>query len=131
MNKPWEIDLTVYDDEAALLEGLRGHERMACACLLKRFAPRLYRLSLQLTGNSDEAKDVLQEGFIQACKQIDRFEGRSSLGTWLHRIVLNAGLISLRRRKPEAVPLGEQPVMELSVLPSALVDWDSDPVCRY
>jgi hypothetical protein len=59
MVKPWEIDLTVYDDEVALLEGLRQKDRLACTCLLKRFAPRLYRLALQLTGDPDEAEDVL------------------------------------------------------------------------
>ena len=41
MVKPWEIDLSVYDDEGALLEGLRRKDRLACTCLLKRFAPPL------------------------------------------------------------------------------------------
>src|SRR5687767_10864335 len=49
MVKPWETDLTVYDDEGALLEGLRQKDRLACTCLLKRFAPRLFPLALQLT----------------------------------------------------------------------------------
>ena len=87
MVKPWETDLSVYDDEVALLEGLRQRDRLACTCLLKRFAPRLYRLALQLTGEPDEAEDVLQEAFIQACAHVADFEGRSGLGTWLHRIV--------------------------------------------
>ena len=99
MEKPWEIDLTVYDDEAELLAGLRRGDRMACTCLLKRFAPRLYRLAFQLTGEADEAEDVLQESFIQACANIDTFAGRSGLGTWLHRIVLNTALMHLRRRQ--------------------------------
>lgn len=105
MVKPWEIDLAVYDDEAALLEGLRQKDRLACTCLLKRFAPRLYRLALQLSGEPDEAEDVLQEAFIQACAHVADFEGRSGLATWLHRIVLNTALARLRRKSLTTVPL--------------------------
>ena len=99
MSKPWDIDLSVYDDEDTLLEGLRRKDRFACSCMLKRYAPRLYRLALQLTGDPDEAEDVLQEAFIRSCDKIDDFEGLSSLGTWLHRIVVTTGLMHLRRRK--------------------------------
>jgi RNA polymerase sigma-70 factor (ECF subfamily) len=127
MDKPWEIDLRVYDDETALVTGLQQHDQMACTCLLKWFAPRLYRLALHLTANGDEAEDVMQEGFIQACKEIDRFEGRSSIGAWLHRIVLNAGLMRLRKRKLDTVPLVEQPSDEHPHVPRALQDWESEP----
>jgi RNA polymerase sigma-70 factor (ECF subfamily) len=127
MQKPWEIDLSVYADEASLLDGLRRHDRLACTCLLKWFAPRLYRLALQLTANGDEAEDVVQEGFIQACKEIERFEGRSCVGSWLHRIVLNDGLMRLRKRTPELVSLLEQPDADQPVLPTALQDWTSEP----
>jgi RNA polymerase sigma-70 factor, ECF subfamily len=105
MVKPWEIDLSVYDDEEALLEGLRRKDRLACTCLLKRFAPRLFRLASQLTGDSDEAEDVLQESFIQACAHVADFEGRSGLGTWLHRIVVNTALARVRRKSLTTVPL--------------------------
>jgi RNA polymerase sigma-70 factor, ECF subfamily len=123
MEKPWEVDLSVYDDEEALLAGLRRRDRLACTCLLKRFAPRLYRLALQITANPDEAEDVLQEGFIQACGKIDQFEGRSSLSTWLHRIVRNAALMRLRRRSPDLVAYPE----ESPALPSPLIDLLNDP----
>jgi RNA polymerase sigma-70 factor (ECF subfamily) len=105
MVKPWETDLSIYTDEATLLAGLQRKDREACTCLLKRFGPRLYRLSLQLMGDSDEAEDVLQEGFIQACGHIDDFEGRSGLGTWLHRIVRNTALGRLRRKALATAPL--------------------------
>lgn len=101
MDKPWDIDIEVYADEAQLLAGLRAGDRMACTCLLKRYAPRLYRLALQLSGSADDAEDVLQESFIQACANIPSFEGRSSLGTWLHRIVRNTALMHLRRKRPD------------------------------
>lgn len=126
MIKTWETDLAVYSDEGELLTGLRRRDRLACTCLLKRFAPRLYRLALQLTGSADEAEDVLQEGLIQACSKIDTFEGRSGLGSWLHRIVLNAALMRLRRKTPTIIPWAEEPEGE-GVAPPLLVDWAGDP----
>ncbi|MGN6359836.1 MAG: RNA polymerase sigma factor [Thermomicrobiales bacterium] len=105
VGKPWETDLAVYDDEAALLAGLQRRDRLACTCLLQRYAPRLYRLALRLTGNSDEAEEVLQESFIRACAHVAEFEARSSLDTWLYRIVLNTALARFRRARPETVPL--------------------------
>ncbi len=122
MVKPWETDLSVYADEATLLEGLRRKDREACTCLLKRFAPRLYRLALQLMGDLDEAEDVLQEGFIQACAHVADFEGRSGLGTWLHRIVRNAALARLRRKSLPTVPL---PAADAT--PSAAQEALTDP----
>jgi RNA polymerase sigma-70 factor, ECF subfamily len=107
VGKPWEIDLSVYDDEAALLTGLRSRERLACTCLLKRYAPPLYHLALRLVGDPDEAEDVLQEAFIRACDHVAEFEGRSGLGTWLHRIVMNTALMHLRRRNPSVLRLDE------------------------
>ena len=49
--------------------------------------------------NEDDARDCLQDAFIQAYRAIGKFEGRSSLGSWLHRIVVNAALMKLRGRK--------------------------------
>jgi RNA polymerase sigma-70 factor (ECF subfamily) len=104
----------VYDDESQLLEGLRRRDRFACTCLLKRFMPRLYRLALQVTGNDADAQDALQEGFIKACGQVEYFDGRSALGTWLYRIVLNASLMQLRKRRSEAMALPDYNEGEIS-----------------
>jgi RNA polymerase sigma-70 factor (ECF subfamily) len=93
------IDLSVYDSEAALLEGLRKGEPDACTCLVKRFAPLVYAKALRMIGDADEAEGVLQLTFIKACDKISSFEGRSGMGTWLYRIAANEGLMKLRRRK--------------------------------
>jgi RNA polymerase sigma-70 factor (ECF subfamily) len=60
-----------------------------------------------LMGNEADAEDVLQETFLSAFKSIDRFEGRSSLSTWLYRIASNAALMRLRRNEPEQVSVDE------------------------
>lgn len=93
------IDLQLYDEEEALLEGLRSHDQYACACMLKRYAGQVYALGLRMMSDEDEAEEVMQETFISACKNIDRFQGRSKLGTWLYRIATNAALMRLRRKQ--------------------------------
>jgi RNA polymerase sigma-70 factor (ECF subfamily) len=57
-----------------------------------------------ILANEDDARDALQEAFLSAFRALDRFDGRAQLGTWLHRIALNAALMKLRsrQRRPEA-----------------------------
>lgn len=104
---PWDIPLTIYTDEAALLAGLRRKDRDACTCLFKQFAQRLYYLALRFGRDEEEAEDILQEGFLQACSHISSFEGKSSLGTWLYRIVSNVALMRLRKKDLPLVSLSD------------------------
>ncbi|MCB9848212.1 MAG: sigma-70 family RNA polymerase sigma factor [Phycisphaeraceae bacterium] len=53
----------------------------------------------RMLGNEEDANDAVQDAFLSAFKAIDRFEGNSQLGTWLHRITVNAALMKLRSRK--------------------------------
>jgi RNA polymerase sigma-70 factor (ECF subfamily) len=113
MQKPWDVDIQVYGDEAELLAGLRRGDHLACTCLLKRYAPRFLRLAQHLVSDPDEAEDIMQEAFIAACDHIEQFRERSSLGTWLHRIVVNTVLMHLRHATTQATsaPLAEAEVL--------------------
>jgi RNA polymerase sigma-70 factor, ECF subfamily len=53
---------------------------------------RLLLVALRILRNEEDARDVVQEACLSAFKEIGRFEGRSGLGTWLHRIVINAAV---------------------------------------
>lgn len=64
-----------------------------------QYARPVYGFLLRLTGNADQAEELLQETFYQALVHIDRFEGRSSLYTWLCQIGKNAWLKECRRSK--------------------------------
>jgi RNA polymerase sigma-70 factor (ECF subfamily) len=50
-------------------------------------------------GDEDEARDALQDAFVQVLRSIAGFSGRAQLGTWLHRVVVNACLMRLRKRR--------------------------------
>lgn len=94
-------------DDQALVERLQAGDQAAYAELVEQHAGQIYRLALRMMGNEADAEDVLQETFLSAFKAIDRFEGRSSLSTWLYRIANNAALMRLRRKEPDQVSMDE------------------------
>jgi RNA polymerase sigma-70 factor (ECF subfamily) len=69
-----------------LVDGLRAGRAEACAELVRGHYQAVYRFLLHLTRDIPRAEDLTQETFAAAWERIATFEGRSSLGTWLHRI---------------------------------------------
>lgn len=115
-------------EEKSLLEALHRGERYACDDLVQRFSQKIYNVALRLTGQQTEAEEVLQETFIAACRGVEEFEGRSSLGTWLYRIATNTGLMRLRRKKLSTVPLEPPSDEEMTDFrPRQIQDWDWNP----
>ncbi len=82
-----------------LVARLRARDPSAFDEVLSEFGPRLLATSLRLLRQDADAQDAVQEGFLAAFRSVDRFEGRADVGTWLHRIVVNACLMRLRSRK--------------------------------
>lgn len=76
-------------DDVALLEGLRLGDEAAFAALLRRYQAPMLRLALMYVQSREAAEDVLQETWIGVVRGAERFEGRSSVKTWLFRILVN------------------------------------------
>ena len=85
------------DAEAALLARLKRGDDDAFGELVATHAPRLLKVAQRYVGDGAAAEDCVQEAFLAAFRALDRFEGRSTLATWLHRITVNAALQALRR----------------------------------
>jgi len=68
---------------------------------------RLRALAYRMLGDRDRMDDVLQDAYTSAFRSYERFRGESGAGTWLYRIVYNACLDDLRRRRPDPVRLEE------------------------
>jgi RNA polymerase sigma-70 factor, ECF subfamily len=66
--------------------------------LVKQCNQRVYRLALRITRNEQDAEDSSQETFLKAYRHLGQFEGRSRFTTWISRIAINEGLMSLRKR---------------------------------
>lgn len=67
--------------------------------IYKTYSPKVHRLCLGYTGNSMEADDLLQEVFIKAWQNLDKFRGDSQVSTWIYRIAVNTCLYHLRSQK--------------------------------
>ena len=102
-------------DEAALLAGLRAGQDDAYETLVRAYGGRLLQVARRFLSEAD-AYDAVQEAFLAAFKAIDRFDGNSKISTWLHRIVVNASLMRLRKKSYKM----EQSIEPL--LPSFLED---------
>lgn len=67
--------------------------------LYQTYSPKVHRLCLGYTGNATEADDLLQEVFIKAWQNLDKFRGDSQISTWIYRIAVNTCLHHLRSQK--------------------------------
>ena len=92
--------------------GLRASS-VAFEQLYRRHAARVHALCLRMTGNVATAEDCTQEAFVQAWRNLPRFETRSAFGTWLHRIAVNVALQQARRRS-EALGAGDSVEREVA-----------------
>jgi RNA polymerase sigma-70 factor (ECF subfamily) len=84
----------------------RGEEA-AFAALYEAHKRRVYSLCLRMTGNTAEAEDLTQEAFLLVFRKISTFRRESAFFTWLHRLVVNAVLMRLRRKRLQEVSLDE------------------------
>jgi RNA polymerase sigma-70 factor (ECF subfamily) len=76
-------------DEERLVSALKGRVPGATQELVKAYGDRLLRSAFSLCGNETDAQDIVQETFLQAIRSVHRFQGRSTIYTWLHAILLN------------------------------------------
>jgi len=91
-------------EEAELVARLKRHDTAAFEALVRRHSRRLIAVARQILGDEDLARDAVQDGFLNAYRGIQGFNGEARLGSWLHRIVTNAALGKIRRRqrRPES-----------------------------
>lgn len=90
-------------DERGLLERLRSGDEAAFEELVLSQQGPLYGFLLRMTGEPDDALDLVQETFVRALRGLAAFRGESTLKTWLHRIAMNLFLNEKRKPQRETV----------------------------
>jgi RNA polymerase sigma-70 factor, ECF subfamily len=87
------------DRDAALVEGLRKGDPTATELLLDTYGDRVYRLAIRITGNEQDAEEVVQDALWTAARKIGMFKGESAFGSWVYRITANTAYQKLRGRQ--------------------------------
>jgi RNA polymerase sigma-70 factor (ECF subfamily) len=85
-------------EAATALARARQGDADAFRALVERHSRRVFQLAFRMTGNQQDAEDVVQESFLRAYRQLGRFEARANFGTWLYRIVANCAVDLMRTR---------------------------------
>jgi len=90
-------------NEAALTAGLRAVDEQVFETLVRTYGGRLLAVARRMLHEEEDARDAVQEAFINAFRSRHTFKGDAQISTWLHSIVVNVALMKLRtrRRKPE------------------------------
>jgi RNA polymerase sigma-70 factor, ECF subfamily len=96
------------DDDTETVAQARAGDGDAFRRLVERHSRNVFRLAYRMTRNEHDAEDVVQEAFLRAYRNLDRFEERAHFGSWIYRIATNCAYDNLRsreRRHENADPL--------------------------
>src|SRR6266403_172379 len=85
--------------EAAAVAQVLSGDRDAFRVLVDAHARSVFNVAYRMTGNREDADEIVQETFLRAYKSLDRFESRSRFSTWIYRIAVNRCLDFLEKKK--------------------------------
>ena len=86
------------ENDALAISRVRAGDDDAFRELVERHSRAVFHVAYRVTGRVEDAEDVVQETFLRAYRQLDRFEARSNFRTWVHRIATNCAMDLLRAR---------------------------------
>ncbi len=87
------------EEERGLVDRLRARDEAAFVELVERWTPSMLRVARGYVATQGAAEDVVQETWLGVLNGIDRFEGRSSLKTWIFRVLANVAMRSGARER--------------------------------
>lgn len=115
-------------DESVLVTEAKAGSYAAFEELVNRYEKKIYRLGLNLTGNPEDAEDLLQETFLKAFQHLPTFREDSRFYTWIVRIAINEGLMKLRKRRSSKEVQVEDPSnSDGEFVPREFADWRPNP----
>jgi len=88
------------NDDTHLIQEALGGDSSAFGRLVSRYQDRLYHALTHLLGSAEDARDVVQDAFVQAFVKLETFRQESAFYTWLYRIAFNLAVSRQRRRRP-------------------------------
>ena len=118
-------------DEHLLVAAAKSGDTAAFEELVNRYERKIFRLTMNITRNHEDAEDAMQDAFMKAYRHLQTFEEGSRFYTWLVRIAANEALMRLRKRRPNVFSLDEPVQGEEEIVPRDIQDWGPNPEQRY
>jgi RNA polymerase sigma-70 factor (ECF subfamily) len=119
------------DDEHLLVAAAKKGDTRAFEELVNRYEKKIFRVTMNITRNQEDAEDAMQDAFMKAYSHLKDFSGDSRFYTWLVRIAANEALMRLRKRRPNVMSLDEPVEGEEDLMPRELQDWGPSPLQRF
>ena len=118
------------DQDRGLVNEVLAGKLNAFEELVRRHDRRVYRVTLAITQNKEDAEDAMQDAFLKALEHLNQFAGAARFSTWLTRIAVNEALQRLRKRGrfdslEEPIEVGD------SLVPQQVEDWRDNPEQQY
>jgi len=96
---PFRVDHELPENESELIAALRLGDDAAFERVVREQGGRMLSVARRILRDESEAEDAVQEAFLQLHRKAADFREEAQLSTWLHRVVVNAALMRIRRRK--------------------------------
>ena len=122
---------TVEDDDLDLVHASKNGDVAAFEQLVKQYDRKLLRIAHNVTHNTEDSQDAVQETFLKAFQHLGQFREDSKFSTWLIRITVNQSLMKLRKRSIREVSLDEDFQADRDMLPIDAADWAPNPEQLY
>lgn len=119
------------DDEAQVVAAAKAGDLAAFDQLVSRYERKIFRLTMNITQNREDAEDAMQEAFLKSYEHLPSFQGDSRFYTWLVRIAVNQALMKLRKRRPNQFSLDEPVAAGDNEVPPEIEDWGPSPEQRF
>ncbi len=95
------LQIAARESDAIAVERTLAGERDAFRVLVERHSQQLFRLAYRMTGNEQDAEEVVQEALLRAYKNLGQFGSRANFGTWAYRIAANYAIDRMRQKRTE------------------------------
>lgn len=119
------------EDEHLLVAAAKRGDAAAFEELVNRYERKIFRLTMNITRNREDAEDAMQDAFLKSYSHLKDFQEDSRFYTWLVRIAANEALMRLRKRRPNQFSLDEPIEGDDDLMPRELEDWGPSPEQRF
>lgn len=105
------MEVQTINIHSELIEKCKKQDQTAQFEIYKLYSKAMYNVAVRITGENEEAEDVLQEAFVSAFQNLKNYRAESSFGSWLKRIVINRALNHVQRHKKDLM-MSEETLIE-------------------